>query len=397
MKIERSLFLSAVMLVLPSVAFAQSYYDDDIYYDASKAKKEKKEVVTKSSSSSSSSAKGNILAKGNDGNIYVVTPEGNAYPTSAVNFQGADSYDVNSGSTRDVDEYNRRYTSDDIVASDSLQRDNFANTRMIEKFYNPDIVVGSGDDDLMQYYQSSDPTEVNIYVSSPWAYGYGYGYPYYSSYYWNRWNWGWGWDPWYTSWYGPGWYGDPYWAWSWGWDPWFTPGWGYTWGHHHHGWDGWGGGFAHHQSSPGAMRPHNQGNIAQGAGGRRGTGFNGARPSSANAGGYRNSGVNPSSMGGSYRGSAGTRPSAGSYGGGGRTSRPNAGTVINNSGSFGSGSSYGGGYRSSGNSYNSSSTRSSGSNYHSSGSSSSGSRGSYSGGSHSSGSHSGGGGRGGRH
>ena len=138
------------------------------------------------------------------------------------------------GSARDEDEYNRRgsyrplgYT--DTVATDSsyLYDDNtFANTERLQRFYDPNIVDGSGDDELITLYYDTTPT-VNLVIGSNWGWG-----PY--------WGWGWsGWyDPWYASWYGPGWGGGWYRGWygpGWGWysswyDPWYWDyGWGWGW------------------------------------------------------------------------------------------------------------------------------------------------------------------------
>ena len=103
-------------------AAAQSYFDDDIYYDASKASpKAKKEVVRQTYTTPST----------------VVVAE---YPAS-------DTYNVDSSRQRtiSVDDYNRR----GIFANDSLTADStatdFAYTRRIEQFYNPEIVSGSND------------------------------------------------------------------------------------------------------------------------------------------------------------------------------------------------------------------------------------------------------------
>ena len=188
---------------MPLMAVSQDF-EDDIYYNPSKEK------TTKSQKSTAPIR-------------YVPTQD---YPA-------ADTYNYSSASTRDVDEYNRRYaTTADTTARDSAYiSDNFAYTRRIERFHNPDVVAASGDDQLIDYYysQPSETSSVNIYVNADpylgWGiypyYGY-YGYrPYYS--YYNPWySWRWTFDPWYwgSSWtwgYDPYWYGGwgyPYWAWS---------------------------------------------------------------------------------------------------------------------------------------------------------------------------------------
>ena len=45
----------------------------------------------------------------------------------------------------------------------------FAYTRRIEQFYNPQIVSGSGDEELANIYYM-EPDQVNIYVNTPSAY-----------------------------------------------------------------------------------------------------------------------------------------------------------------------------------------------------------------------------------
>lgn len=427
MKFNRLLpltFLSAVLS--PAFASAQSYYDDDIYYDASKASQKSQSqpatAVQNNSGGVINVPAGSNVVIGNDGNTYIVTDEGFAYPVNAIDFPSSEFSGIDSGSMRDVDEYNRRYQSSVITSKDSVMRaDSFANTRNIERFSNPDIVLGSGDDDLIQYYIASQPSDVNIYINNTTpAYT---GGSIYSPYYWNSWAW----NPWYYS----GWY-SPYWSYSWRWDPWYygpswSWGWGYDpwyWGGPSWGWSpGWHDPYWHPrpQSPSGASRPHRpNGGYATNGGGYRGSHGNvGTRPSSS-TGGYRGSygsGTRPS-----YNGSASTdngyRPSTGT---GTRPSynsnyRPNAGSVTSGSyngstnrgssvgrGSSGSRGSSGGGratYNDNNNrsNYNNSSTRSSsGSSYRSGGTRS---------GSHSSGAYRGGGGggrgssgggRGGRH
>ncbi len=189
------------LMALPAFVAAQSYYDDDIYYDPSKAPKKAKTVKV--------------------ANKRVVVAD---YPS-------ADTYQVYTNNTRDVDEYNRHgaFLVSDSIPADSLDNlDMFANTRRIERFHNGDIVAGSNDADLQAYYYS-EPATVNIYVQndpwySPyWRWSWAFGSP---SYYWN-WSLGY-----YDPWWGPGW--GPSWAWGWGpawsWGPSWTWGWGPGWG-----------------------------------------------------------------------------------------------------------------------------------------------------------------------
>ena len=106
MKVLKLFFVLSVALGTSPMIFADDYYDDDIYFDESKAK-QKNTKVEKSSSA-----------------------------TQSYNY--GYSY---SGSTRDVDEYNRRgaYNSEDSVAYDSvLTQDGYVYTNRIERFYNPE-------------------------------------------------------------------------------------------------------------------------------------------------------------------------------------------------------------------------------------------------------------------
>ncbi|MDE6587427.1 MAG: hypothetical protein K2K40_03725 [Paramuribaculum sp.] len=213
MKFTRLITAALTLGAIAVTASAQAF-DDDIYFDASKATK-KTSTVKKTQK--------------------VIRP---------AEFAAADTYAGElTSSTRDVDEYNRRgiFALPDSISVDSLATlsadngDAFANTRRIERFYNPDVVVESKDPEVAQYYYSDRPAEINIYVSNPyWGWGGWYDpwyYGYYNPWYWGpSWSigwgpsWSWGWSP---AW-GPSWGWGP--SWNWGW----TPGWGPSWG--------WGGG-----------------------------------------------------------------------------------------------------------------------------------------------------------
>ncbi|MCM1483202.1 MAG: hypothetical protein NC043_02630 [Muribaculaceae bacterium] len=202
-----------ISMLMGGVTFASahSYDDDDIYYNPSKATKTK----AKEKKTYTQRANGVIL-----------------YPVQ--DYPAADTYTVpaTASSNRSVDEYNRRgifATGAKPDATDSTSTDAFVNTRRIERFYNPDIVVSSADDELVQYYYA-EPANVNIIVNAPDYWG----YPYYGSawawgnpWYWNSWgpswSWSWGWNnPWYWNSWGPSW------SWSWGWGPAWA--WGPSWG-----------------------------------------------------------------------------------------------------------------------------------------------------------------------
>lgn len=382
----RILGLLGVMALTAGSLQAQDY--DDIYYDASKAPKTTKKVK-------------------------VETP----VKTVAVYGEVPEKYKVvvkdNYREERDVDEYNRRgayepqYEIDingDTIYMDStyVDDDMFANTRRIERFYNPDVVILSDDDDLVELYYDESPT-INLIVGSDWGYSsYGWStsyYPWYTGWY----------EPWYTGWYG--WYS----PWHYGWySPWH--GWGYPiyhgywyhgwydhwgWGHNYYGWYDrpWGGHFpgfnptyhpggSNHYSNYG-YTDHRRGGLAPNRNQRPRVDASGSRNQVAarGTGSSRTSGVG---MPGSRNRSGGVSSRSGNMG-----SRSSSGVSSRSSSgvSRSSSSSSYGGSRSSG-SYNSGSSRSSGS--YNSGSSSRGSGGSYSSGS-SGGSRSSGGGGGGSH
>ena len=179
--------------------------EDDIYYNPSKKKPAKQE-------------------------------NSNYVPNTVIDYPGADTYiPSTSGLNMDVDAYNRNgnFLIGDTVAGDSSRtNDSFAYTRRIEQFHDSDIVTASGDQELVDYYySSSQPSEINIYITDPY-----YGFrPYYRSYY-NPWYWNnYYWDSYYWN-YG---FYDPWynrtWGWSWTWGPsWYPapmppmhgPGWG---------------------------------------------------------------------------------------------------------------------------------------------------------------------------
>ena len=110
-----------------------------------------------------------------------------------------DTYKVSAQSNyrveRDEDEYNRRGAYDpmyavdlngDTIYNDSIYDEAFANTHLIERFYNPDIVILSSDDELIELYYDESPS-VNLVIGSDWGYS-----PYYFG------SWGSSYYPWYT-------------------------------------------------------------------------------------------------------------------------------------------------------------------------------------------------------
>lgn len=264
-------------------ASAQDY--DDIYYDASKATK--KETVKKSSGSVSLTEQ-TMPTTVRTGKSTVTTITSTPYQVTVTK----DGY-------RDDDEYNRRGAYDPSTLNDTTYIDDegsFSNTQRIERFYNPDIIITSNDDELITLYYEDQPT-VNLIIGSNWGPSYGWGWssiyydPWYSSY-------PWGWYQW-NGWYGPSWYYNWHYGWhhgiygwgywnGWGYRPWSSWGWHYGWNHwgygHHYGWDrGWDRGRWNY------------------SGGRR--------PSSVGRG-YGNNN-RPSTIGRSDRGNIGRRPSNG--------------------------------------------------------------------------------------
>jgi len=395
------IFTLVGLLALSAGSFLQAQDYDDIYYDASKSTKGTK--------------------------TQVITPA----KTVAVYGEVPDNYKVAAQSNyrveRDEDEYNRRGIYDptalnyeiDIngdtiyIDNDTVYEEAFANTRLIERFYNPDIVILSDDNDLVELYYDESPT-INLLIGSDWGYGSFWNsyYPWYTGWYsgwYDPWycysyhHWGWGWH--YPSWYYSRWYGPRLWGWDyWGPRPWSSVYYG--------GWYGWDYNVRPRHHNPGYTHPginaggHRVG-LANNRNGRSrvdatGTSRNGISARGGN--GNRPTGVGTTTRGTGSRGgyATGRGGNMGSRGSG-VTTRSSGGTTrsggVTRSSSYGGSRSYSGGSSSSGRSYGGGSSSSGGS--YSGGSSSGGSRssggGSYSGGGGSrggsSGGSSGGGGR----
>ena len=390
MKKYRVFTLMGIMALTAGSLMAQDY--DDIYYDASKSKTV--EVKTKSSTPAKTVV------------VYGDVPE--KYKVAAQ-----DNYRVE----RDEDEYNRRGAYDptnagyevDINGDTIYDDEAFANTRRIERFYNPDVVILSDDDDLVELYYDESPT-VNLIIGSDNLYS-SYGWTF-SSYY-----------PWYTGWYTPwyyryGWYSPYYdWYWSWGYRPyysWHSPYWGWggyygwhSWGwgrpynwaangmypYDHHHYDRWGGHnsgyhWGHHDGGNGrraglATNRNGRSRVDYGTGANRNRvsapGSNGNRPSGVSGSGSRSRGGYASTR---NNGNIGTRNSGVAPRNGHSVSRPSSAGSRSYSG--GGSSSYGGSRSSGGYSGGSRSSGgySSGSSGRSSGSSGGGGGGSHGGGGH---------------
>lgn len=369
------LSLFGAVLLGSGLAMAQDY-EDDIYYDGEKDEVKTTKVVTRKA------------------------PATNLYASAAtLSTQVTPLEGVVNG--RDVDEYNRRYEGIEEEDTTYLSDDAFANTRRIERFHNPDVVIRSNDPDLIEYYFDSTPT-VNLIVGTDWSWGPYWGW---TSRYYDPWYSSWGWySPWRYSWYDWNWYGiyRPWYAhWGWG-SPWYSgwgwsrPYWGGYYGGHHRGWYGdRGHGLYNHGYNgrrPGRNYYGNRGNVGH-AGGYAGAPRNNNRygASTMNRGNIGRSGVqagNRSYNGGGYAGRSASRPNS-TYNG----SRPATSSGRSYSAPSSSGRSYSA-PSSSGRSYSAPSSGGRSSGGFSGGSHGGG--GGYSGGSHGGGSHGGGGGHGGR-
>lgn len=253
--LSRISVLSVSLVMGVSAVSSQSYYDDDIYYDASKAPK-KTEKIDKARRDSKSAVRADASRQSQQASQYYY--DGAAYvPWNNVgDYQSADSYSVDGTSTRDVDEYNRRYTGSQASSSqcDSISLEQFeemSNTKNLARFHDSSAAREAYADDVDEsaaysndaYTYSAQPqTTLNINVVGGYPY-----YPYYgysSPWYWNSWGY---YDPWW-GWSGP--------SWSWGWGPSFAwgPSWGWgpswSWG------PSWGVSSRPHYTSPGAYAPN---------------------------------------------------------------------------------------------------------------------------------------------
>ena len=376
----RILGLLGVMALTAGSLLAQDY--DDIYYDASKAPKTTK--------------------------VKVETP----VKTVAVYGEVPEKYKVvvkdNYREERDVDEYNRRgayepqYEIDingDTIYMDSTYVDDdlFANTRRIERFYNPDVVILSDDDDLVELYYDESPT-INLIVGSDWGYSsYGWAssyYPWYTGWYspwYIRYYDPWYYSPWHYGWYSPyhyGYWDSFYWGWNhrpwWSYNDWYWSGghWGWPGGHHYADWGTHHPGGGNHYVGNHMYTDHRRGGLAPNRNTRPRVDASGSRNQVAarGTGSSRSSGVG---MPGSRNRSGGVTSRSGNMGSrnsSGVSTRSSGASRASSSGSYGGSRSSGsyGGSRSSGSYSGGSSSRSSGS-Y--SGGSSSRSSGSYSSGS----------------
>lgn len=215
----KKLILIAISLVMmPILSMAQ---DDDLYFTPVKKKKqeEKKEEV---------------VVKNTPRKTFVVETESPAV-------------EVYTKSSRDEDEYNRRYSNGDSYPDSSeneeaeeadggrdygSSEDDYYYSRRILRFRSPRVGIAVSSPlywDLVYCYGAYDYLYDDYFAYDPFFWGYG-------------WRYGWSWGPW-SCWYGP----------IWGWH---SP-------HHWHYWGCgpmWGGGI-HHGTAPGFTR-YNRGTFS---------------------------------------------------------------------------------------------------------------------------------------
>ena len=243
-------FASLIWASLPLFVAAQS--NDDLYFVPKKKAETKKETV--------------VTPKQNQGTaVYSAS----SASTPVVVKDAA-------GNTRDVDEYNRRYTSRENTFSmqnDTLyiqekpygergewvngfegSQDDYEYAMRIVRFRSPRYAIPVSSPLYWDVVYGAFPSwDWNVYDDGLYAYV----FPTYSNPMWWdwRWNWsiagpsfGWGWyspwyySSWYSPWYSPYWYGG-YWGSNWGgyWGGYWGPGW-----HHHYPYYGWGGAYQGH-------------------------------------------------------------------------------------------------------------------------------------------------------
>lgn len=233
---KKIVFLSLIALCLPWTLLAQSI-DDDLYYVPSKEKKEvkqdtnvpvRKEVVIKSNAPTT------VYTSPGNTTIVVKNRKGNA---------------------RDVDEYNRRYTSkenDFTMDNDTLyvkekevpdpdgewvdgfdgSQDDYEYAMRIIRFRNPRYAVSISSPFYWDIVYGLNSWDWNVYDDGLYAYA----FPTFSNRLWWDWrynSYGWGGYPYYG--YNYGW-GGYYGGWSIGWGGWYG---GWSPGYHHHYYSGW--------------------------------------------------------------------------------------------------------------------------------------------------------------
>lgn len=242
------IFASLLLAGFPWLVMAQS--NDDLYFVPKKKTEAKKEAATP--------VERTVAVPKQSSNTTVY-----AAPGSTVVVKDA------AGKMRDVDEYNRRYTSRDNTFSyrnDTLyieekpvgergewvngfegSQDDYEYAMRIVRFRSPAYAIPVSSPLYWDVVYGAFPSwDWNVYDDGLYAYVFPtYSNPLWWDWRWNwsiagpRWGWGWSWySPWYySSWYSPYWYGGYWGGWYGGW---YAGYWG-GWHHHHYPYYGWGG------------------------------------------------------------------------------------------------------------------------------------------------------------
>ncbi|MCI1647036.1 MAG: hypothetical protein LKI39_06435 [Bacteroides sp.] len=230
---KKIVFLSLFALCLPWSLSAQSI-DDDLYYIPSKNQKEEKKAPEKKQVVVKSNAPTTVYTS--PGNTTVIIKD-------------------RKGNIRDVDEYNRRYTSKDnnfSMDNDTLyveekpvsdpdgewvngfdgSEDDYEYALRLIRFRNPRFAVSISSPLYWDIVYGSNSWDWNVYTDGMYAYA----FPTFTNRLW--WDWR------YNSY---GWGGYPYYGWNnYGWGGWYND-WSFGWGGFYGGW----GGYYHHHYSPG--------------------------------------------------------------------------------------------------------------------------------------------------
>lgn len=256
---KKLVLLSFLLAALSQLGMAQSI-GDDLYFVPKKEKKEKTTKVERSDEQT-------VTVVTSDGKIRrVPASETGVATVSSKQLQAATAATVRdaTGVERDVDEYNRRYTSanDEEVAYveeeesvepvgewvngfEGTQEEYEYATRLI-RFRSPRVAVPVSSPLYWDLVYNWSPYDWNVYADGFYAYA----FPTWSNPAW----WSWHYDPWHWN------YG---WSWHIGWGG-FGFGWGDPWFHHHHRYPYWGY-YPHHY--------HHHGPIWTGGGGYIGGGW----------------------------------------------------------------------------------------------------------------------------
>lgn len=236
------IFALLLWVGLPCMAAAQS--NDDLYFVPKKeAKKEAAAPASKTAAVTKQASKTTVYAA----------------PGSTVIVKDA------AGKMRDVDEYNRRYTSRDntfSVQNDTLyieekpagergewvngfegSQDDYEYAMRIVRFRSPAYAIPISSPLYWDVVYALPSWNWNVYDDGFYAYVFPtYTNPLWWEWRWSwgvagpRWGWSWGWhSPWcYSGWYSPYWYCGY-------WGGWYAGYWGGWHHHHHHPYHGWGG------------------------------------------------------------------------------------------------------------------------------------------------------------